>query len=211
MNIEELVRQYGYWMVAGGTLVEGDATVITAAFLAHRGYLNLIWVCVLAGAATTLQNLALYELALRRGGSLAEGTGKTSLRIQRVLSWVQTRGALLLFASRFLLGIRSAAALACGVAKMSRARFFWTNLAGAVAWTGVMAAAGYSGGHLFTILVDDVKRHEWTVAAGLAVAITFGVLWKTRAAEVVDLTIAAGMIEGWAKSGFSKRKKKTSR
>lgn len=191
--------------------MEGDATVITAAFLAHRGYLNLTWVCVLAGLTTVVQNLALYELARRQGAALAEGTTRTALQIQKVLGWVRGRGALLLFASRFLLGVRSAAALACGVAKMPRALFFWSNLAGAVVWTVVMAAAGYSGGHLFTILVDDVKRHEWTVAGSLALAVTTTVLWKTRAAEVVDLTIAAGMIEGWAKSRLSKRRKRMSR
>jgi len=210
VHIEELVRQYGYWMVAGGTLFEGDATVITAAFLAHRGYLNLAWVCVLAGLATVLQNIALYELARRRGGSLALGTNKTSLRVQKVLGWVRTRGALLLFVSRFLIGVRSAAALACGIAHMPRARFFWTNLAGAVTWTAVMGAVGYSGGHLFTIIVDDVKRHEWTVAAALAGTVTLTVLWKTRAADIVDLFGAAGMIETWAKSELLKHEKKTS-
>ena len=38
---EELIRQYGYWMVFGGTVLQGDATIIAAGFLAHRGYLNL--------------------------------------------------------------------------------------------------------------------------------------------------------------------------
>ena len=197
-------------MVAGGTIFEGDATVITASFLAHRGYLNLAWVCVLAGLVTTLQNIVLYEVARRRGGSLAEGTDRTSQRIRAVMGWVRTRGALLLFASRFLLGVRTAVALACGISQLPRARFYWTNLAGAAAWTAAMAFAGYSGGHLFTLLVDDVKRHEWTVAAGLAVVVTIGVLWKTRAAEIADLVGTAGIIEGWAKSELSKHKNNTS-
>jgi membrane protein DedA with SNARE-associated domain len=200
VNIEELIRQYGYWMVAGGTLVEGDATLLAAAFLAHRGYLSLAWVCTLAGLTTVVQNHVMYELARRQGASLIEGTGKTSLRIQRVLGWVRARGALIVLASRFLLGVRSTAALACGIAQMPRRIFFWSNLVGAAVWTVAFAFAGYSGGHLFTLLVADVKRHEFTVAAGLAVVVTIGVLWKTHASDVVDQTIAAGMIEEWAKS-----------
>ena len=77
-------------------------------------------------------------------------------------------------------------------------------------WTIVMAAVGYSGGHLFTVLVADVKRHEFTVAAGLASVVTIGVLWKTHASDVVDQTIAAGMIEEWAKSRLLKRRKRKS-
>ena len=184
-------------MVAAGTIVEGDATVITAAFLAHRGYLSLLWVCLLAGVTTVVENVALYEVALRRDASLAQGTDKTSLRVQKVLGWVRTRGALLLFASRFLLGLRSSAALACGIARMPRSTFFWTNLAGAVAWTAAMAAAGYSGGHIFTILVDDVKRHEWTVAAVFTTSVTVFVLWKTHASDIVDI---ATIIKRWPTS-----------
>jgi membrane protein DedA with SNARE-associated domain len=201
--MEELVRQYGYWMVAAGTVVEGDATVITAAFLAHRGYLSLFWVCILAGLTTVIENIALYEVARRQGF-------QTSQHVEKVLGWVRTRGAPLLFVSRFLIGVRSAAAMACGIARMPRAVFFWTNLAGAVVWTVAMAAAGYSGGHLFTILVDDVKRHEWTVAAILAGTVTVAVLWKTRAAEIVDLFGVAAIIETWAESRLSKRAKKMS-
>ncbi len=137
------------------------------------------------------------RVALRRGASLAEGTDKTSLRVQKVLGWVRTRGALLLFGSRFILGLRSAAALACGIARMPRATFFWTNLAGAAAWTAAMAAAGYSGGHVFSILVDDVERHEWTVAAVLAASVDVVVLWKTHGSDIVDLTT---MIKRWPKS-----------
>ncbi|MEO5924371.1 MAG: VTT domain-containing protein [Bryobacteraceae bacterium] len=209
--MEELVRHYGYWMVAAGTVVEGNATVITASFLAHRGYLNLLWVCALACFVTVVENVGLYELARRRGGSLAEGTSKTALHIQTVLGWVRTRGALLLFASRFIFGIRSAAALACGIAKMPRGLFLWTNLAGAVAWTAVMAIAGYSGGHLFSILVADVRRHEWTVAAAVAATVTVTVLWKSHGSDVVDVFGAAFIIEGWPTPRLLQRKKKTSR
>lgn len=210
MNIEELVRQYGYWMVAGGTLVEGDATILAAAFLAHRGYLSLAWVCVLAGLTTVVQNHVMYELARRQGASLVEGTSSTALRIQRLLGWVRARGALIVLASRFLLGVRSTAALACGIARMPRKIFFWSNLVGAAVWTVAFAAAGYSGGHLFTLLAADVKRHELAVAAGFATAVTIGVLWKTHASDVVEMTLAAGMIEGWAKSELTKHKNKTS-
>jgi membrane protein DedA with SNARE-associated domain len=211
MPIEALVREYGYWIVPPGTVVEGNATVITAAFLAHRGYLNLMWVCVLATLTTVAENLVLYELALRRGASLAEGTDKISLHVQKVLGWVRTRGGLLLFASRFIIGIRSASALACGIARMPRGVFFWSNLAGAIAWTAAMAVIGYSGGQLFTVLVNDVRRHELMVAAVTAAVVTIFVLWKSRAADVVDGFGAAFIIEGWPKRRFWKRRKKTSR
>ena len=45
---------YGYFFVFLGTVFEGDATLLTAAFLARRGHLDLLWVLALATLATLL-------------------------------------------------------------------------------------------------------------------------------------------------------------
>ncbi len=187
MTIDQLVQAYGYWMVMAGTVFEGDATVISAAFLAHRGYLHLGWICTVASVTTTLQNQLLYQLARKRGPALMTGTDRKAEHLRNVMGWVQRRGALFLFASRFLVGFRTAAALACGVADMPRATFFWTNLTGAIAWSIVMAAIGWSGGHLFRTLVDDVKRHEWTAAGVLVLVVFLLVLWRSRGWDWRDL------------------------
>ena len=39
--MHEQLLQYGYLLVFAGTILEGDATILAAAFLAHQGYLNL--------------------------------------------------------------------------------------------------------------------------------------------------------------------------
>ncbi|MEO8098876.1 MAG: DedA family protein [Acidobacteriota bacterium] len=209
--MEELLRQYGYWMVIAGTLVQGDATAITSAFLAHHGYFSLTWVCVLVTVTTMVENVVFYEIARWRGETLIQGTDKMSLHIQSVLGWVRTKGALLVIGSRFLVGLRAASALACGMSRMSRLKFFWSNLAGAVIWTGVMVGVGYSGGKLFSALATNFKRHELLMAGILAALVTIAVLWKTRGAEVVDLYETTVIIEKWAESGLKKRRKKKSR
>ncbi len=174
----DLIQHYGYWMVLAGTIFEGDATLVTAAFLAHRGYLSLAVVCLLSGGSTVVANVFLYEAGRRQGARLA------SERAEKILGWVRARGSLLLLASRFLFALRSAIALACGVAQMPRARFYWVNLAGAVLWVGALAGAGYSGGRLFTLLVDDVKRHEWTAAAVIGLTVCVIALWRSHGRDV---------------------------
>jgi membrane protein DedA with SNARE-associated domain len=141
-----------------------------------------------ATVTTVVENQVLYQVALARGPALLHGTDRKTAHLRKVLGWVQKRGALFLFVSRFLVGLRTAAALACGVAQMPKARFFWTNILGAIVWTGVMAAVGWSGGHLFHTLVDDVKRHEWRAAGVLAVTVFLLVTWRSKGWDWRDLT-----------------------
>ena len=192
MSFENLIEQYGYWMVAAGTVIEGSTTVISSAFLAHRGYLNLGAVWSVATTATFVEGVALYEIARGRGTALAHNADAKSERIQKVLDWVKRRGVVLLLVSRFLFGVRTAVALACGVTHMPRGRYLAANLAGAVLWTSVVVAIGYSSGHAFTLLVSDVKRHEWTAFACIALVVFTAVLFKSRGRDFWDLIRAVG-------------------
>lgn len=192
MQFEGLIQQYGYWMVAAGTLIEGSTTVISAAFLAHRGYLNLLAVCGVAGTTTFLEGVVMYELARSRGSALAHHADTKSQRIQKVLEWVSRRGVPLVIVSRFLLGVRTAILLACGASRMPRGEYMLANFAGATLWTVVTAAIGYSSGHAFTRLVTDVKRHEGTALLFLALTVFIIVAVKSRGRDFRDLVRAWG-------------------
>jgi membrane protein DedA with SNARE-associated domain len=133
-----------------------------------------------------LENLLLYRMARIRGSSLLVGADTKAVRLRRVLEFVRVRGAWILFASRFLVGWRSAVALACGIAEMPQGKFFWTNLVGAAVWTAFMTAVGYSGGELMPAIVADVKQHEWTIAGVIALAVFCAVLLRGHARDWQD-------------------------
>src|SRR5678815_239565 len=63
--LSDLVVKYGYLMVVAGVIVEGDATVVTAAFLAHRGYLKLGAVIALAAITSMTMNQIYFRLGRR--------------------------------------------------------------------------------------------------------------------------------------------------
>ena len=48
INLEILVSAYGYPALFIGTFLEGETILVIAGFLAHRGYLELPWVIVIA-------------------------------------------------------------------------------------------------------------------------------------------------------------------
>jgi membrane protein DedA with SNARE-associated domain len=48
MSLELLVKTFGYWALFVGTFLEGETILIICGFFAHRGYLELAWVIVVA-------------------------------------------------------------------------------------------------------------------------------------------------------------------
>ena len=66
-------------------------------------------------------------------------------------------------------------------------RFLVWNLAGAILWVAVFGSAGYAGGHLLTILLDDLRQHEKAVAVLLGTGSAAIILWKTHGRDLRDL------------------------
>lgn len=80
---------YGYLFVFFGTIIEGNATLLTAAFLAHRGRLNLFWVLVFAAAATLLADQAYYLIARRKGEAWISSRIDADSRLGRITRWTK--------------------------------------------------------------------------------------------------------------------------
>ncbi len=182
--IESELLHYGYLFILVGTVIEGDATLLTAAFLAHRGYFRLSWVMIAACLTTLLASHGYYEFARRTGSSWLEG--HRTARLDRVVGWSRKRGGPLLVASRFMIGFRTLVPIVCGATGMSPSKFLIWNSIGAALWAVVFGAAGYLGGHALTIVLGDIRRHEKTIAVAMAVLVSGAILWRTHGRELLD-------------------------
>lgn len=178
--IEQALRKYGYFFEFMGTLVEGDATILTAAFLARRGYFRLVLVVFVAFVATALMNQFLFELGKLKGPRWLGFLPKAAERIAMVRSWIDRYGAMSVFASRFVIGFRTVMPLACGALGMPRIRFTAGNVSGALAWAVVFGGAGYAGSHILTLVLDDIRKHEILIAAGIAIGTLAILAWRRR-------------------------------
>jgi membrane protein DedA with SNARE-associated domain len=165
---------YGYIVLFFAAAIEGDASLLTATFLAHRGYFSLPAVIATAALATCCANQAYYWLGRRHGRSALD-----RLRNHRLFGWLRqmlSRHSLwLLFASRFLYGFRIAIPLGCGATGMSPAVFAGIDVAGAVLWSVVIGMTGWAIGHSLDLLIGDIRRHEQAIAVVLLV-VAFAVL-----------------------------------
>ena len=179
----ELFLQFGYAMVFLAAAIEGDATLLTATYLAHRGYLRIIPVVIAATLGSIAVNQIYFWAARRYGRQHVADLGRRPV-YARVLGWIARYGVQLVLGSRFIYGCRIAIPVACGATGMSPARFAVGDVIGAVIWSTIVGAAGYAMGQALELLVHDLRRYEWWIVAvliliGVVVAVIHWRTWRS--------------------------------
>jgi membrane protein DedA with SNARE-associated domain len=83
--MEALLIKYGYFLLFLGVAVEGEAFLLAASFLAHRGYFHLSLVIVVAIAANWAADQIYYVVARSRGKRWLEDRFSQNPHYPRVL------------------------------------------------------------------------------------------------------------------------------
>lgn len=182
--LTELVAQYGYLMVVAGVLVEGDATLVTASFLAHRGYLALGAVMALAAGTSATMNQIYFRIGRRHGVErVAKAEGRPLFAT--ILRHTRKHAIWLVLVSRFIFGFRMAIPMTVGALGMGGVRFLLADVFGAVLWAVVIGTTGYAAGRVGELFLSDVKGNEWLVALVLCALMVAWTIYRRRHVQEV--------------------------
>jgi membrane protein DedA with SNARE-associated domain len=169
MPLDLIIQKYGYLALFIGTFLEGETILILAGFAAHRGYLdlNLVWLVAFVGAVVGDQ---VYFLIGRfRGQALIEKYPKLRRRVSRILPYLDKYQNWVLISFRFVYGFRTVTPFAIGASRIGARRFLVFNLAGGIVWAMLFDAAGYLFGHAAEVLFGRVERYEEYIFAGIII------------------------------------------
>lgn len=179
--LAELLARYGYLMVVGGIIVEGDATLVTASFLAHRGYLVLWIVMAIAAVTSTTMNQIYFRIGRKHGVErVAKAEGRPLFA--RIMKHMRTHAIWLVLVSRFIFGFRMAIPATVGALGMGAVRFFIADACGAIIWAVTLGSTGYAIGQVGRMLVGDLERHDYLVALALCVLTIAWTVYRHRRA-----------------------------
>lgn len=165
-SLPQLVSSYGYVAVFIGTLLEGEAILMFAAYAAHQGYLSLPLVVTVAFFGATLGDQIFFLAGRFFGPALLRRFVAVSSRAERVNRLLVRHHAALIIGIRFAYGLRIAGPIIIGMSSLPAWRFFLFNAVGALIWAPLIAGVGYLFGHMLEWLLVDFKRYE---AMGLVV------------------------------------------
>lgn len=173
-SLSQLVSDYGYVAVFVGTLLEGEAILLLAAYAAHRGYLSLPIVVAVAFCGAVLGDQIFFFSGRFFGHSLLKRLPVVRARADRVNALLVRYHAGLIIGVRFAYGLRIAGPIVIGMSTLSPGRFLLFNAIGALIWAPLIAGTGYLFGHATEWLFVDLKQFE---AIGLvALLVLFGLV-----------------------------------
>ena len=185
MTLIEFVTTYGYLAVLLGTLLEGETVLLLAGFAAHQGHLSMYAVLLIAFMGGTLGDQAFFWAGRHWGGALLARFPSVRARSLRVGDLLRRWDAALVFAIRFMYGLRIAGPILMGALHFDRKRFACFNALGAAFWSVLIGGAGYMLGHSLQVMLGDLADYE-------------GALWWA----LVGVIVGAGVlhrIAGWVR------------
>ena len=164
----ELLARFGYPALFLGTLVEGETFILLGGFLAHRGYLRLALVILVAALGAFSGDVLYFLLGRHYGRRFLERTEHTRRLVPRLEGWMARYQVLWIFGMRYLYGIRWLGAALAGSTPMSLVRFAALSIPACLLWALVVGGVGYATGEAVESILGDIRRYEGLIVVLLA-------------------------------------------
>lgn len=160
MSLEALIQTYGYWAVLAGTFLEGETILVLGGFAAHRGYLHLPGVILVAFIGSFGGDQFYFLMGRWRGQALIEKWPALLDRLARVNRLIERYHTPIILGSRFMYGLRIAFPVAIGLSRVKAGRFIMLNALSALIWSTAVATGGYLFGSALEIMLGNLKHYE---------------------------------------------------
>ncbi|MDR0418413.1 MAG: DedA family protein [Puniceicoccales bacterium] len=143
-SFSEFVKDWGYWAVFLGAIVEGEVVILTASALASYQYLSIYYVFLISFLTTVIVDQGLFWVGHRMGTEWITKKFKKVAKVRdKVFNLLHKMDALFIFSFRFIYGIRMASPLIIGSARVNPYRFALYNTLSGMAWAFITCFIGY--------------------------------------------------------------------
>lgn len=176
--LEDLLQQFGYPALVLGTFLEGEMSLLLAAYLALRGLLDLEMVMFGAFCGTFASDQLWYYLGRRHGQRLLARRPAWQALGDKALDQLRRYPDLWVLSFRFLYGMRTVMPLAIGLSGYSWRRYLLLDAIGAALWAGGLGLAAYQLGAALDVLLGDLRRYQLYGFAALV--LLAGAIWLQR-------------------------------
>jgi membrane protein DedA with SNARE-associated domain len=168
-----------YLSVLSGVILEGETVVITAAFSADRGYLNIYIVFLMAVLGTIISDYFWFFLGRLRGRWFLMKKPKWQQKIAKADQLLQRYQTLILIGYRFLYGFRIILPLVIGLSRVKTRVFLAYSLGVIIFWSILVCTIGFYFGEFLGAHFNRLKEYEFSIILGIllvGISIRLGLL-----------------------------------
>ncbi|MDR1590995.1 MAG: VTT domain-containing protein [Puniceicoccales bacterium] len=140
----DFVKDWGYWAVFFGAIVEGEVVILTASALAFYKYLSIYYVFLISFLTTVIVDQGLFWIGYKMGTEWITKKFKKVTKVRdKVFNLLYKMDALFIFSFRFIYGIRMTSPLIIGSARVNPYRFAFYNTLSGLTWAFITCFVGY--------------------------------------------------------------------
>jgi len=159
MTVPELLSTYGYWLILGWTLLEGETIVIIAGVAAAAGHMDLWLIILVAWIGSYISDQIYFTIGKKYGPFLLRRFPWAQRPADRASRLLLKYDIWFILTFRFIYGVRNVTPPALAIAGVSHKRFAMLNFVAAGLWAVSFALAGYAFGQAFKELVEDAHMY----------------------------------------------------
>lgn len=209
MTIPELLQEYGYWLILGWTLIEGETIVIIAGVAAAAGHMKLWMIILVAWLGSYCGDQIYFAIGKRYGPKLLRKFPWAQGPVDRVGRLLKKYDIWFILTFRFLYGVRNVTPPALALAGVPHRRFAILNFFAAGIWAVSFAGAGYLFGQAFKSVLDDAHKYFGYVLLGMfTLAVAWGLYHTIRAVVKRQRAYKSEQVETPKKSSKPKASKR---
>jgi membrane protein DedA with SNARE-associated domain len=175
-----------YCIVYTACFFEGETALITSSFAAHRGYLEIFPVMVIALLATQSWDWLWFIVGRKKGRQFLEKRPKLNEKAEKIHNLLLKYPTPLLLGYRFLFGFRTAVPLVIGMSSIPVRRFLTFSLINTITWDLIFSSAGYFFGAFLAANWKRIEYYEFEIMACLIISgIIIGLFLRFRSLKRV--------------------------
>jgi membrane protein DedA with SNARE-associated domain len=175
-----------YSVVFLGCFFEGETSLTTSAFAAHRGHLEIFAVMAFALVATQSWDWIWFIVGRKRGKKYVENKPKLKQKVQKIDAILTKNPTPLLLGYRFLYGFRTAVPLVIGMSSVSMRKFAVFSFINTALWDILFSSLGYYFGAFLKANWKRIEDYELHIMVGILITgVIIGLFLRSRSLKRV--------------------------
>jgi len=155
----DLLNEYGYFILFIWALVEGELGLVMAGILCHTGQMAILPAILVASAGGFVGDQIYFYIGRFNKRIIHKLLHKQRTKFALAHLLLKRYGWPLIFAQRYLYGLRTIIPMAIGLTRYSSKNFALINYFSALAWASVTILLAYLFGEELLTLVRWGKEH----------------------------------------------------